>query len=165
MVQTCCLKTHRFGGHFTLSLKNSVGLVARTVPGLSQDFMHELHRSPHQRLMIAEINRAYPTHLALMDANLGFSRGGPEQGEVIRPGLMLASSDRVALDAAGVSLLRLHGATGSVSEGRVFGLEQIARAAAIGVGVAGPGEVDVVALDREGEEAAARIGQLLREEG
>ena len=32
-VQTCCLKTHRFGGHFTLSLKNSVGLVAKKVPG------------------------------------------------------------------------------------------------------------------------------------
>jgi uncharacterized protein (DUF362 family) len=24
LVQTCCLKTHRYGGHFTLSLKNSV---------------------------------------------------------------------------------------------------------------------------------------------
>src|SRR5262249_42212244 len=24
IVQTCCLKTHRYGGHFTLSLKNSV---------------------------------------------------------------------------------------------------------------------------------------------
>ena len=32
IVQTCCLKTHRFGGHFTLSLKNSVGLVAKKVP-------------------------------------------------------------------------------------------------------------------------------------
>lgn len=28
IVNTCCLKTHRFGGHFTLSLKNSVGMVA-----------------------------------------------------------------------------------------------------------------------------------------
>jgi uncharacterized protein (DUF362 family) len=28
IVQTCCLKTHRFGGHFTISLKNSVGMVA-----------------------------------------------------------------------------------------------------------------------------------------
>jgi uncharacterized protein (DUF362 family) len=25
IVQTCCLKTHRYGGHYTLSLKNSVG--------------------------------------------------------------------------------------------------------------------------------------------
>lgn len=33
IVQTCCLKTHRYGGHFTLSLKNSVGQeqIARAV--------------------------------------------------------------------------------------------------------------------------------------
>ena len=29
IVQTCCLKTHAYGGHFTLSLKNSVGMVPR----------------------------------------------------------------------------------------------------------------------------------------
>src|SRR5213594_175409 len=29
VVQTMCCKTHRFGGHVTLSLKNTVGLVAR----------------------------------------------------------------------------------------------------------------------------------------
>jgi len=33
IIQTCCLKTHRFGGHFTLSLKNSVGMVAKRLPG------------------------------------------------------------------------------------------------------------------------------------
>jgi len=33
LIQTCCLKTHRFGGHFTLSLKNSVGMVAKFGPG------------------------------------------------------------------------------------------------------------------------------------
>ena len=33
IVQTCFLKTHRYGGHFTLSLKNSVGQeqIARAV--------------------------------------------------------------------------------------------------------------------------------------
>lgn len=30
VIQTCCLKTHRFGGHFTMSLKNSIGIVAKT---------------------------------------------------------------------------------------------------------------------------------------
>ena len=39
VVQTCCLKTHRFGGHFTLSMKNSVGLVAKKVPGGIYDYM------------------------------------------------------------------------------------------------------------------------------
>ncbi len=33
IIETCCLKTHRFGGHFTLSLKNFVGWVAKKVPG------------------------------------------------------------------------------------------------------------------------------------
>ena len=32
VVQTCCLKAHRFGGHFTLSLKNSVGLSCQESP-------------------------------------------------------------------------------------------------------------------------------------
>src|SRR5208283_3084201 len=39
VVQTCCIKTHRFGGHFTLSMKNSVGLVAKKVPGGMYDYM------------------------------------------------------------------------------------------------------------------------------
>jgi uncharacterized protein (DUF362 family) len=53
IIQTCCLKTHRFGGHFTLSLKNSVGLVAKKVPGSVYDYMWELHSSPFQRQMIS----------------------------------------------------------------------------------------------------------------
>ena len=43
LVQTCCLKTHRYGGHFTLSLKNSVGMVAHSQGG--HNFMQELHSS------------------------------------------------------------------------------------------------------------------------
>ena len=77
VVQTCCLKTHRFGGHFTMSLKNSVGLVAALPEGSSYDFMRELHTSPFQRLMIAEINQFYRTDLVLMDAAMGFVTGGP----------------------------------------------------------------------------------------
>src|SRR4029077_8095479 len=67
VVQTCCLKTHRFGGHFTLSLKNSVGLAAKWVPGDTYNFMRELHSSPHQRRMIAEINAGYRPDLIVLD--------------------------------------------------------------------------------------------------
>lgn len=49
VVETCCLKTHRFGGHFTLSLKCSMGLVAKKVPGSIYDYMWELHGSPFRR--------------------------------------------------------------------------------------------------------------------
>lgn len=66
IVNTCCLKTHRFGGHFPLSLRNSVGMVAKYFPGNDYNYMSELHSSPHQRLRIAEIDKAYQPALVLL---------------------------------------------------------------------------------------------------
>ncbi len=80
VVQTCCLKTHRFGGHFTFSLKNSVGLVADEVPNESYSYMKELHGSPFQRQMIAEINKFYSPDLVIMDGIRAFVNDGPEKG-------------------------------------------------------------------------------------
>src|SRR4029077_1112548 len=101
-VHTGCLKTHRFGGHFTLSLKNSVGFAAKTVPGNSYNFMRELHSSPHQRHMIAEINTAYKPDLVVLDGIQAFTNGGPEQGKMVQSNVILAGTDRVAIDAVGV---------------------------------------------------------------
>ncbi len=165
IVTTCCLKTHRFGGHFTMSLKNSVGMVARHDPGDRYNYMYELHGSPYQRLMIAEINAAYRPFFVIMDGIKGFSKGGPEAGTLIEPGLMLASRDRVALDAAGVSILRMYGTTPEVSAGPVFRQEQIARAAELGLGAKGPEEVEVVPLNDGAKEACAQIEGKLREAG
>jgi uncharacterized protein (DUF362 family) len=165
VIQTCCLKTHRFGGHFTLSLKNSVGLLAKTVPGSAHNFMQELHSSPFQRQMIAEINRAYLVDMVLMDAMEGFVTGGPEDGERISPGLLIGSRDRVAIDAAGVALLRSYGSTPEVMNGRIFSLDQIARAAELGVGCTDPQEIELIPLTSESKSAAKRIAKILREEG
>lgn len=161
VVQTCCLKTHRFGGHFTLSLKNSVGCIARRDPAGNYDYMRELHSSPAQRSMIAEINRFYRTDLVIMDATEGFVRGGPESGARVSPGLFLAGTDRVAIDAAGVALLRWFGSTGDVMKGPVFGLGQIARAAEIGVGVTAPEQIGLIPLDEGSRVAAAKIREIL----
>jgi uncharacterized protein (DUF362 family) len=165
VIQTCCLKTHRFGGHFTLSLKNSVGLVAKTIPGSLYNYMNELHSSPFQRQMIAEINRAYPVDAVIMDALEGFVSGGPEDGERIAPGLLLGSRDRVSLDAAGVALLRSYGSTPEVMNGRISSLDQIARAAELGVGSADPREIHLVPLSKESRQDADRIAKILTEEG
>ena len=158
VIQTCCLKTHRFGGHFTMSLKNSVGLLAKKVPGGHYDYMYELHGSPFQRLMIAEVNRFYPVDLVVMDGAKAFISGGPDKGPEVEPGVMLASRDRVAVDAAGVALLRAYGATG-LAKKPVFELDQIRRAAELGVGAAEA--VELVGLDDVGREAAQRVrGEL-----
>jgi len=157
VIQTCCLKTHRYGGHFTMSLKNSVGLIAKRVPGLDYDFMSELHTSPHQRTMIAEINRFYSTDLVIMDATEGFATGGPDKGKLIRPGVIIGGRDRVAIDATGVALLRSSGTSHDASEGTIFSLEQIARAAEIGAGVSSADQIRLVPLDAPSEPVAEKI--------
>jgi len=164
VVQTCCLKTHRFSGHFTLSLKNSVGIVAKRVPGGVYDYMWELHTSPFQRLMIAEINTRYRVDVVVMDGIRAFISGGPERGEVVEPDLLLASGDRVAIDAVGVAILRIYGAKGSVAEGRIFELDQIRRAAELGVGVKSASEILLKPLNSACREDVEKIKGVLAAE-
>ena len=165
VLQTCCLKTHRFGGHFTLSLKNSVGLVAKRVPGEVYDYMWELHTSPFQRQMIAEINQRYRVDIVVMDGIRAFINGGPERGEVVEPNLLLASRDRVALDAVGVAVLRVYGAKGEVGKGRVFELDQIRRAAELGVGVKSAENIRLRPLNDECKEDVEKIGEVFAADG
>lgn len=157
LVQTCCLKTHRYGGHFTLSLKNSVGMVAKHSPRDRYNYMGELHGSPHQRRMIAEINQLYRPALVVMDGLEAFTDGGPESGTLVRPGVVVLGADRVAVDAVGVALLRLHGGNPTISSGRIFDQEQIARAVRLGLGVAEPGRIDLVTDDPESRRLAERV--------
>ena len=157
VVQTCCLKTHRFGGRFTMSLKNSVGLVARYDPQDRYDYMAELHSSENQRLMIAEINQTYENHLIIMDATKAFVREGPESGDLVSPNVILAGKDRVAMDAVGVAILRLFGTTPEVSEGRIFQQEQLARAVELGIGIQSAKDIRLIPLDAESEKFTQKI--------
>ena len=99
IVSTGCLKTHQYGGHFTLSFKLAVGMV----PRLGHNYMNELHSSPFQRQMIAELNTAYSPSLIVLDGVEAFTTGGPARGTRVEAKVMLAGSDRVAIDAVGVS--------------------------------------------------------------
>jgi uncharacterized protein (DUF362 family) len=162
IVQTCCLKTHRFGGHFTLSLKNSVGLVAKKVPGGIYDYMWELHVSPFQRQMIAEINNHYNLDFVLMDGIKAFTTGGPERGTVVEPNLLLASQDRVAIDAVGVAILKMYGAKGKISEADVFEQDQLRRAAELGFGVKSATEIQLTPLNDESRIETEKIEQVLK---
>ena len=161
VVQTCCVKSHRFGGHFTMSLKNSVGLVAKKVPGERYNYMGELHISPYQRLMIAEINQYYDVDLILMDGLKAFINKGPETGKIVEPNIMLASKDRVAIDAVGASILRHYKTTREISQGKIFELEQIKRAAELGVGVQNAEDIRIIGLNPESEAVAGELEEIL----
>jgi len=161
IIQTCCLKTHRFGGHFTMSLKNSVGMVAKRNLVDNHDFMRELHSSPHQRRMIAEVNTAYNPDLIVLDGVEAFISGGPDNGGRAFSEVVLAGKDRVAIDAVGVALLRYHGCQTEVAHGKIFEQDQLERAVQLGLGVDSPDKIKFLTGDAESAAYAARIQEIL----
>lgn len=161
IVNACCLKTHRFGGHFTLSLKNTIGMVAKYVPGDNYNYMGELHSSANQRLMIAEVNRTYRPSLIVLDGVDAFVNGGPAQGQKVRAEVMLASTDRIAIDAVGIAMLRMLGTTPAVSDGSIWSQAQIRRAADLGLGAVSADAVEIVTADSAGAQMADRLRPFL----
>ena len=133
VVSTCCLKTHGFGGVFTMSLKLSVGLTHKRN-------MTELHSSfLSMRKMIAEINQAYRPSLILLDGIEAFADGGPMKGTRKQADVLIAGTDRIAVDAVGLAVLKDIGSNKAIMGRKIFEQEQIARAVELGLGATGPG--------------------------
>jgi uncharacterized protein (DUF362 family) len=158
VVSTCCLKTHRYGGVFTMSLKNSVGITHKRN-------MTELHASLFsQRKMIAEINQVYAPGLILMDAIEVFVDGGPMSGKKKRADLMIAGTDRVAVDAVGLAVLKELGSNRKIMNTKIFEQGQIARAVELGLGASSPAAIKIVTGDPVSRQYADKLmGILLKE--
>lgn len=156
IVETCCLKTHMYGGYFTLSLKNAVGLVHKKNMG-------ELHTSKNQRKMIAEINAVYKPDLIIMDGIITFVDRGPMEGTRKEANVFVAGTDKVAIDAVGVALLRILGTTPEVTKGPIFEQEQIKRAVELGVGIMSPNEIEFITDSEETEKLVLQIREKLSE--
>ncbi len=159
IVETCCLKTHQYGGHFTLSMKNAVGLVPRD----NYQYMKELHSSEHQRKMIAEINGVYKADLIVIDGIVTFIDGGPDKGTRKEANVFLAGTDKIALDAVGVAILRILGTTPEVMNGAIFDQEQIKRAVELGIGISSPNEIEFLTDSEESIELVNQIKVKLTE--
>ena len=153
-VATCCLKTHGFGGVFTMSLKLAVGLTPKAI-------RRGMHRSSDMRRMIAELNTGYTPDLIVLDGVAAFTDGGPSSG-MLKPGnVIIAGDDRVAVDAVGVAMLKSLGANEAIMSRAVFQQEQIARAAELGLGVADASAIDLVAGDDESRACANELRTIL----
>jgi len=159
LVSTCCLKTHQFGGIFTLSLKLHVGVVPTDRNGYP--YMGDLHRSPHMCKMIAEINAPFSPTLVVLDGIDAFVDGGPMSGKRVKGNVFLASTDRVAIDAVGVAVLKVLGSNDSIMGPKIFEQEQIARAVELGLGSSSPSEIDLIAADRESRTYCDQVREVL----
>lgn len=155
IVTTCCLKTHGFGGVFTMSLKLSVGVTHKRN-------MTELHTSFFSiRKMIAEINQAYTPALIVLDGIEAFVDGGPGKGTRKRADVILAGTDRIAIDAVGLSILKELGSNKNIMERKIFGQEQIARAVELGLGISGPGDIEIITDDADSRKYGEKLKGIL----
>jgi uncharacterized protein (DUF362 family) len=151
IVSTCCLKTHGFGGVLSMSLKLAVGITPKPIRrGMHAD-------KAHMRRRIAEINVAYKPQFIVMDGVEAFVDGGPSSGKRVAANLMIAGTDRVAVDAVGVAILKELGSNAAIMEKKIFEQEQIQRAVELGLGVSGPEQIELVSGDAEGRAWAERI--------
>lgn len=148
-----CLKTHQYGGQFTMALKLAVGIIPRE----GTDYMGELHGSDDMRDLIAEISLAYDPDLYFIDGVEAFTAGGPGTGERSQSDVTLVSDDPVAVDAAGVAVLKNLGTKEVIMNTPTFELEQIARAVEIELGISGPDDIDLVSDDLAGEKYIGEI--------
>jgi len=96
LVYLPCMKTHNLA-RFSGALKLAVG------------FMHPGQRralhARHLERKAAEINLCWQPDLIVMDGRKAFVSGGPEKGELVEPGLLLASGDLVAIDVEAMKVL------------------------------------------------------------
>ena len=159
LISTCCLKTHQFGGVFTMSLKLHVGVVPTYRHGFP--YMSELHGSRNQEEMIAEINEPFAPDLVVLDGIDAFVDGGPAMGKRAKGDVFLASTDRVAIDAAGLALLKVLGSNRAIMERKIFQQRQIMRAVELGLGASSVSEIDLVPVDRDSKEFCAQVAEAL----
>ena len=155
IVTTCCLKTHGYGGVFTMSLKLSVGMTHKRN-------MSELHSSLlSMRKMIAEINQVYTPSLILLDGIEAFVDKGPMEGPRKRADVILAGADRIAIDAVGIAILKELGSNKAIMNRKIFEQEQIARAVELGLGVTRPEDIEIATGDTASKKYAETLQTIL----
>jgi uncharacterized protein (DUF362 family) len=153
-VATCCLKTHGYGGVFTMALKLSVGLTPRRI-------RRPMHQSPDMRRMIAELNLGYRPDLIVLDGVTAFTDGGPSSGEEKRGDVMIMGEDPVAVDAVGLAVLKDLGSNEAIMRRGIFEQEQMIRAVEIGLGVGSPDRIELITPDTASRAYADRLRVIL----
>lgn len=137
------------GADFTCCLKSFVGVCH------PEDRRQKGNNALHTRNIsekIAELNLSAKPTINIVDANEIMVRGGPDgmrrkYSIWAKPGLILASKDRVACDSVALAVLKRYAAENAVElpyvQRSVWDQAQIYYAAELGIGQAEPGKIDV----------------------
>lgn len=129
-----CLKTHSYA-QFTGSLKLSVGF-------MKPSERVWLHMKNIQE-KIAELNKLINPALVIMDARKCFITKGPSEGELREPRLILASTDRIAIDVEGIKIIQSFKGN-SLAGIDPWELPQIKRAVELQIGARSEDDYEVI---------------------
>jgi uncharacterized protein (DUF362 family) len=133
MVYLPCMKTHNLAV-FSGGVKLAFGFVA---PGQRRSF-----HLGHLQEKLAEVSLCWQPDLIVMDGRKAFVSDGPAKGQLVEPGLVLASGDLIAIDVEAMKVLLSYRASNKIPA-NPWELPQIATALKHGVGV-GEGKYIVV---------------------
>jgi uncharacterized protein (DUF362 family) len=111
--------------------------------------------------MIAEINTAYKPALVVLDGLEAFVDQGPMTGPRKEAGVFLAGTDRVAIDAVGLAILKELGSNDAIMKTPIFAQEQIAWAAQLELGASSPADIVIETPDAASEAYAEKIRKIL----
>ncbi len=113
------------------------------------------------RKMIAEINLAYKPQLIVLDGVEIFTDGGPMEGTRKKANVIIAGTDRVAIDAVGLAVLKEQGSNSTIMGRKIFEQDQMKHAVKIGLGISGPEEIGILTRDPESKKYADRLTDIL----
>ena len=144
------IKTHR-SASYSICLKNFVGCThVRQRPYVID--------SSRWEEVVAELNLAYQPDLNIADGTVSMIAGGPWEGTPSETSLIIAGTNRVAVDAVGLGVIKAFGQWAMVDQKEVWEQKQIQRAIELGIG---KGKEEIVLLDagkgREFEELIKKV--------
>ncbi|MBN2388705.1 MAG: DUF362 domain-containing protein [Anaerolineales bacterium] len=123
IVYLCCPKTHH-AAQFTGSLKLGMGFV--------NNWQRTLWHFGRLQEKIVDLNLVIKPDLILADLRRTFITGGPATGELREPGLLMASRNRIAIDAEAIKVIQ--GFPGHNLPPTIEEVVQIKRAIELGLG-------------------------------
>ncbi len=126
------LKTHSIAT-FSMAIKNWVGIISPKDRSIGLHLFNQ--KEPVFGNMIAEIHLARKPSFIVTDCTKAFVEEGPSKGKVAEPCIVYATSDIVANDIVGLSLLKALGTEDRIQDISVWEHPQIKRAAELGLGI------------------------------
>ncbi len=156
LLNLACVKTHVLA-RYTMAMKNAIGVIDAD----SRRYYHRIRVEQGYdafAALIAEMSLAIRPSLHILDGTAAFVTGGPADGRVVHPRLVIASRDLLATDVTGLAVLRYHGTDAIIQDHSPWAQPTIRQGVALGLGATGPNEVDIRA---EGITEIAAIRRLM----